>query len=102
MPARGRPRQSRLECPPEAAPVLDTEDVTNNTSEDGQLATWRREADYWQTRIERSDDQAGGLMTACLTVGAVGTATAGYVQKHAPESRSMAIAGIIVVAVAGL
>jgi hypothetical protein len=41
------------------------------------------EADAWGKRLERSDDAAGGLLTACLTVGVVGAAAAGYVKDHA-------------------
>jgi hypothetical protein len=67
-----------------------------------QLEAWRREADHWQKRIERSDDQVGGLLTACLTVGGIGTAAAGYVQTHAHDKLWMVEVGVGLVAVAGL
>lgn len=57
--------------------------------------TCRREAEYWQRRVERSDDQAAGLLTACLTVGVVGAGAAGYVQSRARGSLDLVIAGIV-------
>ncbi len=61
---------------------------------------WRREADYWQRRIERSDDQGGALLTACLTVGAIGAAAAGFVDAR-PDDTPLVVAGICCVAAAG-
>jgi hypothetical protein len=69
---------------------------------DDVLVAWRREADYWQKRIERSDDQAAGMLTACLTAGGVGAAAAGYVQDRAPGVTSMVIVGLVFVVLAGL
>jgi len=67
-----------------------------------ELVGWRRDADYWQKRIERSDDQAAGVLAACLTVGGVGAAAAGYVQDRAPNLTSAVIVGLSLVVFAGL
>lgn len=76
--------------PPQALPASDA------------LVVWRREADYWQKRIERSDDQAAAMLAACLTVGGVGAAAAGYVQDRASNLTPMVIVGLVLVVLAGL
>jgi hypothetical protein len=65
------------------------------------LETWRRETDWWHKRAERVEDQAGALLTACLTVGVVGAAAAGYVNERQPDRIDDVQLGIVLLIIVG-
>ena len=58
------------------------------------LDAWRREADSVAKKMERSDDAAGGLLTACLTVGAGVPRRPGMSRPIAPSMLCLAEVGI--------